>query len=80
MPEKSREAVAVHAYFASQMTLHLVRGLVSLGVSPVALKSNIRQTLAQGYEQFSPEHRRHLDAIAKVFDEAVDEGVSQRPK
>ncbi len=80
MPEKSQETVAAHAYFANQMALHLVRGVVCLGISPAAIKSNIRQTLAQGYEQFGPEHRRHLDAIAKVYEEAVDLGVTQRPK
>lgn len=80
MAEKSPEAVAAHAYFANQMALHIVRGLVSLGVSAESLKSNIRQALAQGYEQFDPEHRRHLDAIAKVYEEAVEEGLRQRPK
>lgn len=78
MADEGRPQLEAFSFFSTQMLIHMVRGLVSLGVSPDWIKSNIRKTLAEGIEQFSPAHRPHLEGLARTFDVAVDEGLRQR--
>lgn len=76
MANKDIESVEAQAYFGTQMAVYAIRGLAAIGLNEEWLQSAVRKTLAEGMEQFSPNHRPALEALAKAFEEAVRGGAS----
>ncbi len=76
---KNAETMESMTYFSMQMVIHLTRILAANGVED-RLRSAIRQTLAQGIEQFSPSHRPNLDELAQTLFSAVDGGLRDKEK